>query len=163
MGIDTSLGCTGVVIIDQSEKIVLAKSIETNKENATEFDLLKRYFQITQNIIKIAKENLVDEIAIEGIGAGSKFGRFGNQLKLIELFGVVKFNIFISLKMIPKVVPPATWKKEIIKNGAAKKDQIVTAINCTGISFDKQDLYDAYCLALYLKRSGDKKCLGSIL
>lgn len=80
-----------------------------------------------------------------------KGGRIGNQIKLIELSGVLKANIYLSLKKCPIVAPVPSWKKVCCGNGRAKKPEIKKALKEMGYDFKTQDEYDALGVAMYAR------------
>jgi len=49
-----------------------------------------------------------------------------------------------------------TWKKDVIGNGAAKKDQVREFLAARGWFFPRQDLYDAFGIAVYGRLINDK-------
>jgi Holliday junction resolvasome RuvABC endonuclease subunit len=86
-------------------------------------------------------------MAIEGLGAMPKMGRMGHQLSLAELHGIIKAQILIAFKAMPEVIPPSSWKKEVLNKGRANKNEIVREFSSQGINLGSQDEYDAYGVA----------------
>lgn len=150
MGIDPSLRGCAVVIIDHKKEVLFSETFGYSlKEKRGEGELIKRNLIITQRIIEIGKENEVDFVAIEGTGASPKGGRIGNQVKLIELSGVIKSHVYFSLQKIPIIAPVASWKKIACGNGRAKKPEVKKTLKSLGFNFDTQDEFDALGVALY--------------
>jgi Holliday junction resolvasome RuvABC endonuclease subunit len=150
MGIDPSLTSCGVIVIDHEKKVLLGETLGYTIKHPSEKDRIKRSLEICQRIVHIGRDMDCRLIAIEGLGMMAKMGRMGNQIFLAELLGVLKAQVFISLRVIPDIVPPPSWKKRVIGSGKADKVMIKQFLETKGYNFDKQDIYDALGVALYL-------------
>lgn len=158
MGIDPSLNSTGIIILDLNKNCLRSEVIGYKiQQSSTESDKIKRNLIIAKKVVDVGKEMDVDLIGIEGLGITAKNGKIGNQIYLAELSGILKAQIFLSLKKIPHVVPPPSWKKEIIGKGNADKKFIRKVLEEKNYKFNKQDLYDALGVSMYiLKRYGNR-------
>lgn len=163
MAIDPSLTSCGVIVIDYKNNVLLSKTFGYTISARGEKDKIKRYLDISKEIILIGKSMEIDFVAIEGLGFKQKGNGMGNQIFLAELSGVIKSQIFLSLKHIPIIVPPASWKKLIIGSGRADKKQVKQFFTESGYKFDKQDLYDALGIAFYIRRIKTKAIDGRVL
>jgi Holliday junction resolvasome RuvABC endonuclease subunit len=151
MAVDPSVTSCGVVVIDFERKVLLAENFGYTIKNASEIDKIKRSLEIIQKIIGIGRKMNCSYIAVEGLGISPKNGRIGNQYILAEFLGILKSQLLLSLKIVPEIVPPPSWKKCVIGSGRADKDQIRQSLESKGYKFDKQDMYDALGIALYLR------------
>lgn len=152
LGIDPSLRSCGAVLINAEKKILLSATFGYSLENANELDKIKRNLVIAQEIVRIGKVHKIDYVGMEGSAINK---RMGNQLMLLELHGVIKSQIFLGLHKVPIIVPPPSWKKEIIGHGMAKKKDIAKKLKDYQFENEKvvQDLYDALGVALYIHRT----------
>jgi Holliday junction resolvasome RuvABC endonuclease subunit len=152
MAIDPSLRSTGVAVLDTTANTDTSFLIKTTIEDNSELSRIKRILAISNDVVKIALAENVDIIAIEGLGISAKNGRFGNQFQLAELLGVLKSQILLSVRKVPIIVPPSTWKLAVIGKGNAKKDEIKKCLNKKGIVLESQDQYDALGIAYYIRK-----------
>ena len=151
MAVDPSVTSCGLVIIDFEKKILLAENFGYTIKNASEIDRIKRSLEIIQKIVTIGRKMDCTYIAVEGLGISPKNGRIGNQYILAEFLGILKSQILLSLKTIPEIVPPASWKKSIIGSGRADKNKIKEVLESQGYKLDTQDMYDALGIALHIR------------
>lgn len=150
LGIDPSLTGCGLVVIDYDKNVLLSKTVGYTIDIRTESEKIKRQLVIAQEAIKIGKSMQIEMVGVEGFAAMPKKGKMGHQISLAELIGVIKSQIFISLKKIPIIVPPPSWKKSVIGNGHAKKPEIKKVLKSLGYELGKQDEYDALGVALHV-------------
>lgn len=159
LGIDPSVRSCGVVVIENNDVLhscTFGGSIESKTEN----EKIKRMLKIAQGILKVGVEYQIDVIAIEGLAMKQHGSGMGNQLVLAELFGIIKSNIWMKFKKEPMIIPPASWKKQIIENGRAKKDEVQRVLTDKGYILNKQDEYDALGIALCAQKFLNKEVVA---
>ena len=151
IGIDPSLRSTGICIMktstDYETHVIKPKELR----GIERLDFIKRQIE---NIIKkyvglTSDTELI--VAIEDYG----FCSVGRNFELGELGGVIK--IFFYEFGIPECnirkVGIGTWKKEVVGNGRAKKEEIAYYVkNILGQEFKTQDECDSFCIAEYIRR-----------
>lgn len=157
VGIDSSLGCTGIAVLTVSQKptIVMSKKVFTE----TGEDLFIRYDKIVSEL----------SIIIETIGTTRIQGVYIEQPNtvrnvaisrmLIGLYQVVRYSIYKRFSITPFEVNTKTAKKFMTGNGNADKEEIVNFVNKTfrlKLSFHKtnkeksdDDIADAISVAYY--------------
>ena len=153
LGIDPSLTRCGIVVIDHNKKTLLKDTFGyTISKEKEENERIKRVLFISSEIVKVGKEFKVDVVGIEGLGIVPRNSKIGNQIYLAELFGVIKSQIYLCLKKMPVLIPPPSWKKEIIGKGNAKKPDIKDHFIKKGYEGYTQDEFDALGVALFLRK-----------
>ena len=118
IGIDLSLTGTGVVVIDDTEKIVEENLIKTTPKEQIE----ERLNNIINKVVDICNKYSDSRIYMEGLSFGSK-GQ--SMLELGALHYMLRCNFF-SKKIKFLVVPPTTLKKFICGKGVAKKELMLS-------------------------------------
>lgn len=153
MGIDPSLNNCGIVVIDHNKKTLLKDTVGyTISKDKEENERIKRNLFISSEIVKAGKKFKVDVVGIEGLGIVPRNSRIGNQIFLAELSGVIKSQIYMCLKKMPVIIPPASWKKEVVGKGNLKKPEIKKYFLLEGYEGMTQDEYDALGVALFLRK-----------
>ena len=168
MGIDQSLTCTGVVVLDimsnmgsrePNIEVDYAGSIKTVKgEDDFIFDTLKRGNQIVEELVTIAMDNGVDVICFETPSLASK----GNATRTLPLLlGIILRGLNEVVKghgIQMYHVAPKSLKKIATGSGNASKDEMFEqlAVDCPELHADllgkpksvgRYDQTDAYYLA----------------
>lgn len=166
IGIDLSINCTGVCIIDDSKKdskpryiIIpskLTKRMKSFRHNRVEIrdykkiehDLDNNIQQIGSVIKNILSEYHPDLVIIEDIALNGS-GRVAD-LSILNGYTRAICDMFEIKHM---EVRPTSWKKEMLGNGMADKEQTIASwklldpIDYQGIKID--DAADSYYLAQY--------------
>lgn len=122
VGLDLSLTCSGVGIIDASSGHSEWELVRVNTRNVI------RLIQICDRIENTLTPLLgaISGVAVEGYSMNSKTRSFSTG----ELGGAVRMLLHkLSLPTI--IVPPKTLKALVASNGNADKDQMVAAVNAT--------------------------------
>lgn len=163
MGVDPSLRGCGVTIIDHNKKVLLFDVFGYTLSDKTEHERIKRNLIISQDVVKMGKKMDVDVIAVEGLGIAPKKNRLGNQIYLAEFIGILKSQIYLSLRKIPMIVPPPSWKKAVIGSGKADKAEIKKCLEKRNYKFKVQDQYDALGVALFALQNKQHIINGRIL
>lgn len=152
MGIDQSLTCTGVAIIE-GDTVLCTEGIRTKKDPDLDIvvDTVRRAKIIMSRIIELITIYDVDKVIVEGLSYAS----IGSSTRdLAILLGVItgRFN------NTPTIVPPKVLKKYATGSGNADKDKMLEAIpnqalkdklKNTPIAQGRFDIADAYWLANY--------------
>ena len=142
-GLDLSLVGTGLIVINETGKIICQELISTTPKQEIE----ERLQSINDNIFEILnklREKLPNIIYVEGLA----FGARGQSM--LELAGL-HYYIRMSLKLesVPyKIIAPSVVKKFVTGKGTAKKELMLLRVyKKWGVSFDDNNLCDAYSLA----------------
>lgn len=118
MGIDQSYRSTGLVVIDENEKILHSEIIPSNKEDEVYFSA----WLITNNIIQTVNQFKPDNIAIEGLSYGLR-GNATRDLAGLQFMIISRIKYENSYKNII-IVAPLTLKKFATGSGSAKTKKI---------------------------------------
>lgn len=147
---DLSLTSTGIAVYNISEDSITTSVVKTL---SNEYDI-DRYSRVHLEVIRVGSPN--STFFIEGYSFGS-FNKSNSMSKLIELGGIIKYDLYC--KKIPFiVVPPTVLKKFITGKGNAKKEDIKLGIyKKFNREFKTSDEADAFALVIlgikYLKLS----------
>jgi len=141
IGIDPSLSCTAIVIIDYSYTIQLEKTFSTKSDLCDE----ERLHYLTENILDIIP-NKNSFVSVEGLSfASSSQG----MMQLAGLHYLLRHKLFIN-NFSYNIVPPTSWKKIILGKGNLAKDLILKEVyKQYGYDTSNNNLADAYCIARY--------------
>lgn len=160
LGIDQSYTSAGYCIIDENEEVLEFGTIKTTQEDG---DIFTRARIITNSLKKIADDNAVDFVGLEGLA----FGGFGNATR--DLAGLL-FTIINGLSVDnPNIkyalYTPLSIKKYATGSGKSKKQQMMDALPentrklFTNKGFKKTsgltDITDAYWIARYTLKNND--------
>jgi len=139
-GIDPSLTGTGIVVLNENLEIAEQKLITTKSSDEIE----NRLESIVSQIISILEKYTPINVNIEGLSFGSR------GQSMLELAGL-HYLIRISLKgrcINYEMVPPTVIKKFVTGKGNCKKNlMLLNVYKKYGISFEDDNLCDAYCLS----------------
>jgi len=140
VGIDPSYNSTGLIVLDQTGKIIEQKNFSTSKNKEIE----ERIIEFEENISFVPMIINLESVFIEGPSFSST-GKYMLQMGALHYF----LRIFLfKNKVNYKVIAPGTLKKFITGNGNAKKDLILLkTYKKWGVEFQINDLADAYGLA----------------
>lgn len=152
MGVDQSLSSTGICIGDGVSALEYLDYFSTKKISDEELADIKRVKEISEHIVKLAKEYKVSHIYLEAISYGST-GRATRQLAGL-LF--VMASDLIDEGFDVHIVPPTSLKKFATGKGNSGKDvmmsslpkNILDEVNKVKKS-SRDDLTDAYWLMRY--------------
>lgn len=151
-GMDLSLSGTGIVILNKKNEILEQILISTKPILCIE----ERINFIYKKIKKLLSKHKVGKVNIEGLA----FGLRGQRS--LELSGLHYFiRVWLHNSKIPFITtPPTTLKKFVTGKGNSKKNLILLSVyKKWKISFDDDNLADAYCLARYLSIENNNKSL----
>lgn len=145
IGLDLSLTSTGIGVYSLAEDCIYTKSIKTSNKNS----YMSRYKEIVNAIQEIDHFLSVGSLFfIEGYSYGS-FGKSSFMSNLIELGGIVKYDL-VSRGRIYIDVPPTILKKFITGKGNAKKEDIKLGLyKKYHKEFKNSDEADAYALTIF--------------
>jgi len=176
-GIDPSLNGTGIVILDEQEKVVDYLSFTTrtrkidlhelcvNKE-FNEDDEKNRSLKIAysvQQLIEFLSIHQPQLICLEGYS-------FGSHSRSVTI--LAEFSGYLKICMLKhnfnfEVIPPTKIKKFITGKGNAGKDEVKEAVKKLNPAFLIQDnpnykqfdLYDAFAISLFTKKLYKKELM----
>ena len=145
IGLDLSLTSTGVSVYSISENTIITESIKTSNKNS----YMQRYRIILDRITEI--DHFIVPAAIyfiEGYSFGS-FGKSSSMSNLIELGGIIKYDL-TNRERFYIDVPPTVLKKFVTGKGNAKKEDIKLALyKKYHKEFKNSDEADAYALTMF--------------
>lgn len=140
LGIDPSLTSTGAVLLDDGE-LVWAERWATK---LTGIDRLGFFAGLMAQAVMQGPQLVV----IEGYSYGSPNG----MAALAELGGVLRLGAYNAARPV-EVIPPSTWRKELLGKGNLAKDQIRLAVwKRYHVEFDSNDVLEAWCVAMTAHR-----------
>jgi len=145
IGLDLSLTSTGVSIYSLAEDSITTESIKTSNKNS----YMQRYKIILDRLLEIDHFTLPCSIYfIEGYSFGS-FGKSSSMSNLIELGGIIKYDL-TNRERFYIDVPPTVLKKFVTGKGNAKKEDIKLALyKKYHKEFKNSDEADAYALTMF--------------
>lgn len=167
LGLDTSLSCTGwaLLTLEANPKLVVYGKIQSvhDEKIDEDLDLLERYKLINAKVDELFSRYEIAGVAIEqpNSSRNMKVTR-----KLIGIYQIVRFFIFLRHLKVTKELNTMTVKKIVIGNGGAKKPEVVQFINKlynkkfqfhkTNKDKTDDDICDAICVALAYIKQEDK-------
>lgn len=137
-GLDLSLRGTGLIVLNEDGKIEHQKLLSTSPKQEVE----ERIIYIGEELYPYLDQR--DIVYVEGLA----FGARGSSM--LELAGLHYFiRISLRLENISyKIIAPPTVKKFVTGKGNAKKELMLLRVyKKWGVSFDDNNLCDAYSLA----------------
>ena len=147
VGLDLSLAKTGVVILNDGEKVFegLIKSKPTGDSSREE---TVRLIEICNDIELTIEDNLGDEapdiVVIEGLA----FMAQGTSLVQLAGLNYMVRSMLVSQEWPFQIVAPSTLKKFVTGSGASKKDvMLLETYKVWGESFLDDNICDAFGLA----------------
>jgi len=144
LGLDLSLTSTGYALL-HDEEVVWHGSVTGG--NYRDAERLERFYEWVRRTLR--SDVFCEHVAIEGYSYGS---HNTNLPAIGELGGVIKLAIYQA--GIPMhVIPPSTWKKQLLGRGNLPKDMVrVEAFKRYGVEFASQDTLDAWAVAMCCRR-----------
>lgn len=157
VGLDLSLTGTGLIVLNQDQKIIEQKLISTKSNMEIEERIMKIWDEIKfiENIIHR------ESIGIEGISYGSS----KNPIIFSEL---VALNFYVRIKLKenninPIIIAPTSLKKFVTGKGNIKKELMLKEIfKRWGADFNDNNLADAYALAMFVLDKGTTEKMKEI-
>jgi len=143
IGLDLSLTNTGLVILDENEKILEKKLISTKPVDVIEKRLI---FIQTEILSCLTKYMIGATIFVEGLSFGSSGQR---MLELAGLHYLVRTTFFnmVSPAFRYEIIPPTQIKRFITGTGTAKKELMLLKVyKKFGEEFQDNNICDAFCL-----------------
>ena len=140
LGLDLSVANTGVVVIDQNNKILHKDVLRTKPKTSTE----SRIIIIWDGVLQVHNNFKPQFIYIEELAYGAR----GDAM--LELAGVNYYvrTRFTALQIAFKMITPGTLKKFVTGKGTGKKELMLKEVyKKWGEDFDDNNECDAYCLA----------------
>ena len=142
-GLDLSLSGTGLIILDSTGQILLQQLIKTKASQVMEERFDNILYEIDDKVVSKFKTNEYI-INMEGLSFGSS-GQ--SMLELAGLHYIIRHFFYIH-KVNYIVTPPTKVKKFVTGKGNCKKNlMLLNVYKKFGITFDDDNIADAYCLA----------------
>ncbi len=148
IGLDLSLTGTGIVILDENEKILEQKLISTKSIDVIEKRLIFIQTEILNCLTKYTISiDFSNNVFIEGLSFGSSGQK---MLELAGLHYLIRTSFFSVISPIfnYEIIPPTVIKKFITGVGNAKKELMLLKVyKKFGVEFQDNNICDAFCLA----------------
>jgi len=146
LGLDQSLSSTGVVVLDGDGRTKLLTKVKT-KPNQFPKEV-ERMIYIKDVIGNICDQFYVDHAVMEDFSYNS----IGNRLFQMGGLGYIIRELFHEKNIPCSIIKPTMLKKFATNSGAAKKNEVIDAVNKRwGQSLKipgDTDIADAYVLAI---------------
>ena len=147
----TFQNCDFYYLIDKKTKIIEEGNIH-GEYYSKDSENVKRFDHISDWAITILKNQKVNHIYLEGYSMGSR----GRVFHIAENTGVLKQKIY-KAGITFEVVPPSTWKKEVVGKGNADKQHVYESMNVDlrpifkskSITSPINDIADSYFICKY--------------
>jgi len=141
LGIDPGITRCGLAVMGEEEQLILSLLIDTKDIEKEEFKIEKIFLAIEEVILKFP----ISMVICENIFFNKNIG---SAIKTGEIIGIVK--LLARRNNIPiKCITSQYAKKRILKNGRAKKKDIVEYVKGRfGIEKISRDAADAVIIAL---------------
>jgi Holliday junction resolvasome RuvABC endonuclease subunit len=130
MGLDLSLRGAGVAVLSSTgQRLSLATlggELQAKKGQPVISDeqRLRRMLQIALGVVRLAREHQVQVVGVEEYSF-NKFSGSSAVTSLAELGGVVKSQLWLSLRLVPLRVPRSQAMNEILGAGKLEKEDVV--------------------------------------
>ena len=143
--------CDFYYLIDKKTKIIEEGNIH-GEYYSKDSENVKRFDHISNWAITILKNQKVNQVYLEGYSMGSR----GRVFHIAENTGVLKQKIY-KAGITFEVVPPSTWKKEVVGKGNADKQYVYESMNVDlkdifkskSITSPINDIADSYFICKY--------------
>lgn len=150
LALDQATHITGWAVFEEG------KLIQQGKIEANQSDLGERLCYIKQEVLKLIKTYLIDEVVLEDIQLQNNVMNNVQTFKsLAELFGVL-YETFTEMKIVNSALLASSWKSTLGikgKDRAAQKRNAQAWVQTEYGLKVTQDVADAVCIgSAYLKR-----------
>jgi len=143
--------CHFYYLIDKKTKIIEEGNIH-GEYYSKDSENVKRFDHISNWAITILKNQKVNHVYLEGYSMGSR----GRVFHIAENTGVLKQKIY-KAGITFEVIPPSTWKKEVVGKGNADKQHVYESMNVDlkpifkskSITSPINDIADSYFICKY--------------
>tara|TARA_Y100000287_G_scaffold171897_1_gene158711 strand:+ start:310 stop:849 length:540 start_codon:yes stop_codon:yes gene_type:complete len=147
----TFQNCDFYYLIDKKTKIIEEGNIH-GEYYSKDSENVKRFDHISDWAITILKNQKVTHVYLEGYSMGSR----GRVFHIAENTGVLKQKIY-KAGITFEVIPPSTWKKEVVGKGNADKQYVYESMNVDlkpifkskSITSPINDIADSYFICKY--------------
>ena len=147
----TFQNCDFYYLIDKKTKIIEEGNIH-GEYYSKDSENVKRFDHISDWAINILKNQKVNHVYLEGYSMGSR----GRVFHIAENTGVLKQKIY-KAGITFEVIPPSTWKKEVVGKGNADKQHVYESMNVDlkpifkskSITSPINDIADSYFICKY--------------
>lgn len=157
-GLDLSLRGAGVAVIGLDGSVSAATFGYPLSKESTDRDRLERILKVTSQLMAFLKLHKVNYIGVENY-AFSKMNSISCQA---ELGGVVKSQIYVSMKIVPITMPVTSVRKFVLGKSTKSKVTVQKHFKALGYILKTADEYDALAVA-YLTDfwANDRNCGGN--
>ena len=147
----TFQNCDFYYLIDKKTKIIEEGNIH-GEYYSKDSENVKRFDHISNWAVTILKNQKVNHVYLEGYSMGSR----GRVFHIAENTGVLKQKIY-KAGITFEVIPPSTWKKEVVGKGNADKQHVYESMNVDlkpifkskSITSPINDIADSYFICKY--------------
>jgi len=154
MGIDLSLQHTGIVILSEYGSLLRTFSLDyvlarkkKNDPPISEAQKVERLINLTNDVVKLAKDFKVRHVALEGYA----YQKANQAHQIGEIGGNVKVHLWLARNILVVPVPPSTGRKHFFDYGHAAKEDIMKVLTeGLGLDLENDHEADAYVVARYL-------------
>ena len=141
LGIDPSFSNTGLVTINDEDKILLTLNDEPTQKD---WEQSRRIGDIVERIRNLVRVYKIGAVVIEGMYMMPQRGNV--IIKLSELIGAIKYGLYLD-GCIPFTITSSEARKKVLGKAFSRKE-IDEAIRTQGLPIMENDhLRDAYILA----------------
>lgn len=145
LGLDVSMCSTGIVVLDDIGSLVESRIVKSVANDGTVARRMERIEMIVREVLKFVTDYSPKVICIEGYSMGSRAGQI---IQIAELGGLLRYSICRQCNAVYEVAPKTLKKWATGKGNCEGKTPVVVAVmKRYGVSFDNDDLFDAYSLA----------------
>lgn len=145
IGIDPSLSGTGVIVLDDSGKIVSREVIGVESLGSKAADRMKRFSRLLAPILKTIDRFSPQTACIEGYSLGSNMPGVSDR---VEYGGLLRWSLVAAGIQLHEVAP-LTLKKWATGQGTGDKTAVIASITKDyGHVFRSDNEYDAFALAM---------------
>jgi len=110
-----------------------------------EVERIRRCLRVANQIVKIVEDFQIRHVGIEGYA----FSKPHQAHQIGEVAGVVKSQLWLKHRIIPRVVPPTSARKHVLGYGGsvAKKDVVKVVEQGLGVAVENDHEADATVVA----------------
>lgn len=152
IGIDASLTGCGVVVLDGSGVVIEEHVFGYGlKKDARLKEKVERRIEIATETAAVVKRHQKMGNVVVGI-EDYAYSRFGKQLDLAELRGVLLDRLHLTNALEPEILSSTEARKVVLGDGGLPKPEIVKRLKRRGLLFVDHNAADAYVVAECLRR-----------
>lgn len=152
VGLDLSVTSTGLVVLSERpdgcwEDVFRTSVGYSLKRDSKVREKIERLVVVARTVVETVRLWSPVAVGIEGYA----FSRHGAVYDLAELQGVVKSQLWLGCQIEPVIVSPTMARKTVLGTGAPRgKKGIARILKGLGLTFDNDDIADAYVIAKHV-------------